>query len=380
MKIVYCINSIGSGGVEQITVFKATALAEIDGNSVWIIYTDSPMEGAYLVPSPKINLIDLELCYRDNHLKFPWNLFRLLRNGIRHKKLLSAKLREIKPDIVVSTGQKEQWFLPSIKGKWAKVRELHVSRGARLKIAKNLRERILYGVLEYLEFSRILTKYDSLVVPTQYEKEAAWGNDNRVSVIPNPVRFSDAGISSLDNKVLVAAGRLEPGKNYSSLIRAFRIVCDSFADWKLVILGEGTEQTLLQELAKNLDLSGKVYFTGFVKNVETFLFNSSVFVHTSLYETFGMVIIEAMRCGLPAVAYDCPYGPRSIISDGTDGFIVPVGDERLLAERICTLIRDESLRKKMGAAALKKAKRYDIGMVTSEWMEFFSKLKDLKQV
>ena len=87
-----------------------------------------------------------------------------------------------------------------------------------------------------------------------------------------------------------------------------------------------------------------------------------------------MVLIEAISCGLPVVSYACPCGPKDIITDGVDGFIVPVGDERMLADRICKLIENDSLRRKMGAAAQEKSRQYSLDRIIPMWMDLFEEL------
>lgn len=376
MTIVYCIDSYGSGGVEQITVFKANALAEIPGNRVWIVYTDLPWEGGFHFPSDKIHLLDLEVRYRDNHFRFPWNLFRFYCDNKKHKKRLAHALKEINPDVVISTGQREIYFLHSIKGEWATLREQHVSKGTRLLRARSFRDKVMAHFLEWAEFRNPLTKYSRFVVLTSFEKEVAWGNDPRVIVIPNPIRFTHRCVSLLDSKKLIAVGRLESGKNYSSLIRAFASIADDFPDWTLSIVGEGTERSILLSLIDNLKLSDRVFLSGFTSDIETSLANASIFVHTSLYETFGMSILEAMECGLPVVVYDCPYGPRSIIDDGDNGFLIPVGREDAFADAMASLMQSESLRRKIGASASAKAKEFDIEYITERWMALFHQVID----
>ncbi len=88
--------------------------------------------------------------------------------------------------------------------------------------------------------------------------------------------------------------------------------------------------------------------------------SSSILALSSRYEGFGLVILEAMACGLPVVSYACPCGPKDIITDGIDGFLVPDGDEIILAERICRLIEDEELRKRMGAAVFERTKDFTL--------------------
>lgn len=376
MTIVYCIDSFGSGGVEQITVFKANALADIPGNRVWIIYTDLPLPGGYHLPSEKINLLDLEVRYRNNHLRFPWNLFRFYIDNKKHKKRLSRALKEINPDIVVSTGQREIYFLPSIKGTWATLREQHVSKGTRFLRARSFRDKVLAYFLEWAEFRNPLNNYNRFIVLTPFEKEDVWGNDPRVAVIPNPIRFTHHRVPLLDSKRVIAVGRLESGKNYSSLIRAFASIADQFPEWTLSIIGEGTERSALLSLIDSLGLTERVFLPGFTPDVESCLSKASIFVHTSLYETFGMSILEAMECGLPVVVYDCPYGPRAIIDDGVDGFLIPVGKEDSLADAMVSLMQSDSLRKRIGASASAKAKNYGIEQISELWMALFRQVKD----
>ena len=104
------------------------------------------------------------------------------------------------------------------------------------------------------------------------------------------------------------------------------------------------------------------------------MLKASAFVLTSIFEGFGLVIVEAMSCGLPVVSYACPCGPKDIISEGKDGYLVPVNDEEALAEKICLLIEDEEKRKEMGKAAKAKAEQYSVEHITDMWMKLFNAL------
>ena len=268
MRIVYCLDSLGSGGIEQITIVKANALAEIEGNRVWLLYTDLPMSGGFHIPSEKVHLMDLGIRYKDNHLKFPWSLFRYKRDNRRHKEKVFVALKEINPDIVVSTGMREKYFLYTLKGNWAVLRELHVSKGVRFLTAKSLRDKLVVRFLEKKEFHGLLEKYDRIIVLSQYEKEASWHNDPRVVVIPNPATIRNGKISSLNPKRIVAAGRLESGKNYDSLIRMFGALPNRFNDWTLHIYGEGTQKRSLAALINKSGLKERVFLDGFVSDME----------------------------------------------------------------------------------------------------------------
>lgn len=371
MKIVYCIDSIGPGGKPQITVFKANALAKKPGNLVWIIYTDPPLDDRIQLPSDLVRLIDLGINYRDNHLRFPWNLFRIYIKIKKHKRALTSALQDICPDIVVSTGHEEKYFLGSIKGKWGVIREQHDSKHIELISALSWRDKFFSRILDKLTYRQALDKNDRLVVLSPYEKEAVWGNDARVSVIPNPLRLLSARTSSLNQKRIIAAGRLVAEKNFSCLIRAFHQLSTRFPDWTLSIFGDGPLRPTLLELINTLGLADRVFLPGFVSDMESSFVDSAFFVHPSLYETFGLVILEAMGCGLPVISYDCPFGPRSIISDEIDGFLIPLGDELALTKAMATLMENEHLRKQMGRASLEKAKQYDIDLILLRWEQLF---------
>ena len=137
-----------------------------------------------------------------------------------------------------------------------------------------------------------------------------------------------------------------------------------FPEWTLDIFGEGEEWDDLSSLIKGLSLSETVHLMGKSSMIQDVMPGYSVFALSSRFEGFGLVLVEAMSCGLPVVSYACPCGPRDIIRDGIDGFLVPPGDEATLAERICQLIEDENLRTKMGTAALERAKEFSFERYT----------------
>ena len=101
---------------------------------------------------------------------------------------------------------------------------------------------------------------------------------------------------------------------------------------------------------------------------------SSMLLLTSVYEPFGLVMPEAMSCGLPVVAFDCPYGPADIITDGVDGFLVKNRDINEFADRVCQLIENKELRMRMGQATIKSAQRYRADLIMPKWKDLFEQL------
>lgn len=102
--------------------------------------------------------------------------------------------------------------------------------------------------------------------------------------------------------------------------------------------------------------------------------NSSILVVTSLYEPFGLVIPEAMSCELPVVAFDCPFGPAKIVTDGIDGFLIPHRDEKLFEDLLCNLIENKELRMKMGKQAVHSSQRYRDSAIMPIWVNLFQSL------
>jgi len=191
----------------------------------------------------------------------------------------------------------------------------------------------------------------------------------KTAVLPNPIHIeADAGVVDLPaGKIVIAMGRLSEEKRFDLLLRAFSQVADSNPEWSLVILGEGGLRSGLEKLRAALGLDGKVYFPGFQPNPHTWLRKSDLFVLSSQFEGFGNVLAEALMCGLPVVSTDCPNGPREIVRDGVDGFLVENGSETGLAQSITRLMIDQELRAAFCSSAPEAAERFGVEVVMSQW-------------
>lgn len=378
MRIVYCLNSIRYlGGIQRVTVVKANALANIEGNEVYIVVTDNK-NGVITEPlSSKVHLIDLDINYYEDDYKSRWNVLKgIFIKRREHKKRLTSVLNEIQPDIVISVGQSEKNMIPSIKGKWRTIREFHFVKDYRLRQAKSFFDKILAWGGNWYDFSFKIKGYDHIVTLTHEDKEMNWKGWKNVSVIPNPSTFQTDKTSTLNEKKVISVGRLTPQKNYASLIRAFKNVVDKHPDWTLEIYGDGPQEMELKSLIDKLNLKKHVFLKGFSSNVKEVMTNASIFALSSIFEGFGLVIVEAMACGLPAVSYACPCGPKDIITDGKDGFLVKVNDENALADKINLLIGKKKLRQQISNAAIIKAEQYNINNITPMWMQLFTTLNN----
>ncbi|MFJ1967663.1 glycosyltransferase family 4 protein [Streptomyces sp. NPDC087903] len=179
-----------------------------------------------------------------------------------------------------------------------------------------------------------------------------------VEALPNSVPDPVLPLADGTAKVVVAAGRLVPVKRYDLLIEAFAAVAAERPDWQLRIYGKGEERDRLRQLIEDLGLWNNVFLMGPAAPMEAEWVKGSIGAAASNFEPFGMTIVEAMRCGLPVVSTDCPYGPGEIIADGADGRLVPVGDRDALAAALLELVRDDDRRRRMGRAAVENARRF----------------------
>jgi glycosyltransferase involved in cell wall biosynthesis len=198
--------------------------------------------------------------------------------------------------------------------------------------------------------------------------------DTRLLFIPNSVPAPRVPPSDGRQKIIVAAGRLVIMKRYDILIRAFAKVAADYPDWQLRIYGAGDKDAELRRLVTELRLHNNVLMMGGFSPLEPEWAKGAIAAVPSDREPFGMTLVEAMRCGLPVVSTDAPYGPREILADGEDGRLTPVGDPDALADGLLELIGYPELRSRMAAAALHNSARYDPSAIADQYEELFAQL------
>ncbi|MGH3381928.1 MAG: glycosyltransferase family 4 protein [Actinoallomurus sp.] len=196
----------------------------------------------------------------------------------------------------------------------------------------------------------------------------------RVLAVPNSVPEPAVPPSDGTAPVIAAAGRLVPNKRFDLLIDAFADVAAKYPDWSLRIYGGGPDKERLRRLIDDRGLGEQVALMGARSPIEAEFAKASLVVSASDAESFGMTLVEAMRCGVPVVSTDCPLGPAEIIEHGKDGLLVPVGDSRALATALLDLIGDGPARRRMGEAARASSRRFDPGPIAGTYQELFAEL------
>lgn len=370
MKIVYCIQSLtAAGGMERVLINKANYLADILGEEVSIITTDQGGASPFYPVSRRIKCFDLGINYCDNTGN---KLGVRLRKKHLHRKRLKKLLTELRADIVISLFKKEADFLYKIKDGSKKILEFHFSRFYRLQHTSGWR--ILWKKILLKKDKYLASKYDKFVVLTE-EDRGLWGKAGNICVIHNACDFQTEKYADWDVKRVIAVGRLDYQKGYDRLIAIWKQIHTAFPAWTLEIFGEGEEREELIRQVRESGLESVVTIHEPVSDIREEYCKSSVYVMTSRFEGMPMVLIEAMACGLPVVAYACQCGPREMIQNGENGFLIEEGNEKEFVQKLSLLMQDRELRAAIGKRAADRTSRFSKENIMRQWTELFCSLK-----
>lgn len=375
IRISYCTPSLYTpGGVERVLTTKANYLAEKSNYEVYIILTDGKSKPPYYPLSPKVKIIQLDINFEELwKLPFWKKVLVYLKKQRIYKCRLSDTLFHIRPDITISLLRREINFITSIKDGSKKVGELHVNRKNYRNFEKDESNLIkkLFAKLWMKSLVEHLKKLDRFVVLSDEDRKN-WPELQNVKVISNPLPFQPKLVSILNNQRIIAVGRYTYQKGFDLLLKAWNKVCNRHPKWELHIFGKG-DKTEYQKLAEDLKLKN-IFLENATSNIINKYCESSIFVLSSRFEGFGMVIAEAMACGVPAVSFACPCGPKDIIRDGEDGLLVENGNIEQLAEKINYLIENEEKRKEMGKKARINVRRFAEDTIMQQWIQLFNNL------
>lgn len=378
IKLAYCIDDLYSaGGMQRVLTLKVNYLADVLGYDITIFLTEEKGLPFFYPLSSRVQVVNFDInFYRMYQQTSFWvRLFKYVQYARAHKHALTQALMTLKPDITVSMLRRDINFINSIGDGSRKVGEIHFDKSnyrifngplpacIRNKISKFWMKQLI-GKLRQL---------DRFVVLTQEDLQQ-WTELKEVICIYNPVSFKEvAHYSTCENKKVIVAGRYTYQKGFDLLLPAWKIVAEQHPDWTLHVYGGG-DRTVYQQQAEELGITSTCTLHPQTSEIAERMIESSLLVLPSRYEGFGLVLTEAMACGVPVVSFACPCGPRDIIADGTDGLWVESGNIEQLAEKIGYLMENEELRKKMGIAGRENVKRFDIENIMPQWDKLFKSL------
>lgn len=376
-KIVYCAPAVYSaGGVERVISVKSSYFSEVFGYDVTIIVTEGYGKENFFPLSPKVHVVNLNLGFEELwKSSFVKKVFLYLIKQRRYRKMLTRELMLIRPDITISVLRREINFINSIPDGSRKIGELHVNRSNYRNFTSRESNPIknLFSYFWTRSLLGHLKKLDRLVVLTDSAK-ADWVELSNVTKIPDPLPFKIDACSNHSYRRVISIGRYAYEKGNDLLLQAWAKVESVCSDWVLDIYGMGNRQPyydLIRELG--IDTS-RCHLYGCLSDVKEEYMKSSLFVLPSRFEGFGLVIIEAMACGLPVVSFDCENGPRNIITNNQDGILVKAFDVDDYAHQIMRLITDDDMRNRMGRMAQKTSSNYDLDHIAGQWKNLFDEV------
>lgn len=381
MKIIYIYDAIARlGGAEKVLTEKMNYLAEQYGQDIYLITTCQSKHPFSFPLSNKITHIDLDINFHKKYnYRLPTRLYVEWKINKRFIKKLNYTVNKINPDILIATTYFYANTICSLKCKAKKIIESHAAKkytgindGAKRNIISKIYQK--WNITKCFKF--IEENSDTIVTLTGGDAKE-W-NVGNVIVIPNIIDLHNQKHSKLDNKIALFAGRFTYQKGLDRMLEAWKIVVTQNKDWTLKLVGEGEQKEALIKKCRILGIEKQVVFAEATKNIIEEYCNSSIFLLTSRYEGFGLVLVEAMQCGVPCVSFDCPYGPSDIIDNNENGILVENGNINNFANAILKLIENEELRMQMGKAAMEKAKGYLPETIMPQWIDLFEQIKIAK--
>lgn len=377
MKIVYVFPKFTAlAGTERVLIDKMNSLANDDKYEVYVVTHEQSSHSFSYPLSQKVKHFDLDVRF---YLLYRFNIIIRLIVREYYKRLLSNKFKDlmsrINPDVVITTTYHS--YLVSIIGKcpckFAKVVESHLDK------------RFIHSIDSgnYLSWSnrihgdhdmRVLLKKVRLfnvLVALQKHDADDWSAYVHSCVIPNIVHLNPTGkLSSLESKRVIFVGRYTPQKGIPDLLKIWTIVHKKHPEWSLEMYGDGVLEDNLKYEANSIGVN--VHKA--VPNIFDYYLDSSILVMTSLYEPFGLVLPEAMSCGLPVIAFDCPRGPRNIVTDGLDGYLIKNRKVDVFAQKLSEMMESLEIRQKLGQAAVLSSMRYSENQIMPQWKALFNEL------
>lgn len=380
MRILYIVNKMTHlAGIERILSCKMNYLAENTEHQIMLTTYEQQDEPLSFPLSDKIEYFpfDVPMAERTGNTFIGW-----IEDNINSRYLFRKEFKKIlfktRPDIVITTGYTYPVLDIFIKtSHYMGIRtiiESHI-QSETVSMSRYIYNPIVKRLFSFWDWYilKSLKRCNCVVTLTHYDATYWKKYTTRTEVIPNMLTIKPKYVDDYSVKRIICAGRYAPQKGYDLLLETWRQLASDYRDWHLFIFGNG-DRTPYQRIVDRLGLGNCVHLMDATPNIAEEFSHSSLYVMSSRFEGFPLVLGEAMSCGLPCVSFDCPHGPRDIIRDGEDGLLVENGNIQKLAHALQQLMDSEEKRKEMGLNAKKNILRYSPESIMSLWITLFRNL------
>jgi len=359
MNIVYVVNdAYGQGGVARILSFKTSYFIREYGYNITIISSKSA---------------DTTFYSYDENILIKHIPFQKKIAGLSYLKKLKKEINNINPDSVVICDNGVKGHLACFLNFNAPI----VFESHSIDLIPFPKKRFLGLNIKRL-FLKILVQHSlrqAAKVVVLSADHAKLIFQKKADIIPNPLWFESDEIADFKSTKVVAVGRLIESKGYARMIAIWKEIHHAYPKWTLDIYGEGNHRRTLKSLIKASGLEGSVKLCDHNTKIHELLPQYTLIIHTSYYESFSLVLMEAMACGLPAVAFDCPVGPRQIITNGHDGFLIEDFDEADFVRKVKMILSNDMLRVQLGRSAHESMKKFNQKKIMKAWNAVFLALE-----
>ena len=370
MQILYVTDAFAVwGGIERVLTDKINYLIEHNEYKVCLL---TASQGSHSMPYELYHMV----CHVDLGIRiqqqYDYHGINRLFKVIKLNQLLKIKIKEtvdtFKPDVIVCAKLDFVGVLIDIKGNIPLIVESHT-----LYISEYIDGSGWLRKIHVWMWKQMIRKMDAVVTLSKGDAKEWRKKNENVYVIPNVVHLNNnERYSSCQNKSVIFVGRFSKQKDINSLLAIWHLIYKKHPDWRLDIYGDGELKDEYLPVIYEMDSNINVYDP--TKDIMERYLEHSILLMTSIYEPFGLVLPEAMSCGLPVVAFDCPYGPADIITNGVDGFLIKNRDIDAFVDKVCLLIENEDLRKQMGQNGVLSSQRYRADIIMPKWIELFKQL------